>query len=298
MAIQLSELARTLVYHNQAEIQTIQSDVEAIRRFDRKNEKLRSIWGWLALAGGIVCVLGGITGIATDSPVVFWSLLVIGAIFIIVGNIFRLWHKRLNFDDDRYELLGQVLRLLEKDSASNAVVQARLDLGRPDARMKFVRKGSAGRWEAKFYEDQWLRLAGRLLDGTSYNLAVTERFQHRVRWTTSRSGKWKNKRKTKSATKAVLRLKPKPSKHLHLWKLAPDAANAIQLPDWAWVKSIAVEGGVLVLKVSVKVDWGVPLPDRERPWCDGVHLIAMMFLSLYQIVNLSKVLTKAGPGVA
>ena len=95
-----------------------------------------------------------------------------------------------------------------------------------------------------------------------------------------------------------VRLKPKPSKHTQLDRLAPGVADAVQLPGWAALKSIEVEGGVLLLKASVKSDWSVPAARHGLPGRDGVQLIAMMFLSLYQVVNLSKVLTKAEPGAA
>ncbi len=300
MAINLSDLTRTLVYQNQATIQAVHADTEAIRGVDRESEKLQNRWSWVAVLGGIVGAAGVVIGFVTGfgNPAAIGLLLVIGAFVLILGIAFRAKFARRNFADKRYELLHHLLQLLDKDTAAEAAVTVRLDLARPDTAQKFVSKGQVGYWKAKFFEDPWLQLTGRLLDGTAYSLTVVEKCQHRSRWKTSRSGKSKHKTKTKTATMAVLRLKPKPSKHRHLARLASDAADAVQLPSWAMLKSIEIEGGVLLLKASVKSEWSVPAAERGQPLCDGVQLIAMMFLSLYQVVNLSKVLTKAEPGAA
>ena len=154
----------------------------------------------------------------------------------------------------------------------------------------------------KYYEDPWLHLRGRLLDGTTYDLTVIERFQVRSRWKRGRSGKMKHKTKTKSATVVVLRLKPKAAKHAYLQRLASDARNAVQLPGWVQLRDLGVADGLLVLKVGTKTVWSVPdhpnkpskrgqAPKTEVPH-NGQQMTAMMFLSLYQVLNLSRAISK------
>lgn len=285
-----AKFKRTLSYEGALTAPQVTAMVDVIRGIDKFSESKKKQWGILAACGGV-------GGLIIGYLLVEFVNEVLGGLIIIGGIAFGVFaframkrYGRMDFADERYELLNSVAKMLARDMTSNELLQVRLDLTRPNERDKYVRKGKAGHWDVKYYEDPWLTMTGQFLDGTKYQLLVVEKFQARDRWKRSRSGKSKHKSKSKTGTAAVLRLKPKSSKVAD-WTANLDAnQKAIQLPDWVEFKGLQEEGDVLVLKVGTKTPWAVP---ATRAKSDGVEMVSMMFLSLYQIVNLSKAVAKA-----
>ncbi len=295
MSPAIEQAQRRQVYQTTGAVAQILEDVGRLEERDKHHEQRMGQWGAVAGLGGLLLVSGVILGVATSfaSGVLIGGLLASGAIALIVGLVVRFQYGRGNFDDKRYRLLGKLLHLIGKDTAQEAQLQVRLDLRRPDTRDKFVSEGSAGPWKVKFYRDPWLQLQGRLLDGTSFQVAAIELSQYRSRWKTSASGKSKHKSKTKTATEAVLCLRPKITKYEHAVQFSAEAAkDAVKLPDWVALKSIDITDRGLTLKVKAKAPWNIASRGKQ-PERDGVHMIAMMFLSLYQILNLSRAMSKA-----
>jgi hypothetical protein len=89
---------------------------------------------------------------------------------------------------------------------------------------------------------------------------------------------------------AKVQLRVKPERYHHLERLGPHARNAVQLPPGTQLKSLGVEADRITLTVRVNSPWG--FNDTERGQVNAVRLVAMMFLSLYQVLNLSRRLDK------
>jgi hypothetical protein len=300
MALDLQEFKKTLIYELEGPVTEVQRDVPRLRLVDKHFEKLAFRALMVALVLSLATIIGGVaTFMAFDSraehPEIPGAVTVALLIATIVSWIVRSRRKRLDTEDRRYELVGQLLRLLKTDMAADATVNVRLDLGPADARAKFDREGEAGPWSVKYYVDPWLQLRGRLLDGTRFLVTMIEKTQHRSRWKRSASGKMKRKTKTKSGSEASLLLKIKPSRHPALQKLGSDANGALQLPPEVQPKDLQVTAEGIVLKTRLDPEWVVPGPnEREEDMTgpSGPHAVAMMFLSLYQILNLSKAIGK------
>jgi len=297
MALDLQGFKKTLIYELEGPVREVQRDVPRLRIVDKHFEKaafrvlMVALFFLLATIGtGIAAYMAMDSG-AENLPIFAGAtggLLVI----TIVAFIIRGRRKRLDTEDRRYELLGQVLKLLKADMADDATIKVRLDLGKADTKAKFDKKGQAGRWKVKYYVDPWLQLRGRLLDGTRFLLTMIDKTQHRSCWKTSMSGKKKYKTKTKHGAEASLLLKVKPSRHPALQKLGTDASAALQLPPNVEAKDLQVGAEGITLKTRLDPDWAVPGPNDADDNMGGPHMVAMMFLSLYQILNLSKAIGK------
>ena len=204
-------------------------------------------------------------------------------------------HRKFDLPNRRYELLDGVLRLLERDSSSNDSVSVRLDLQKPDHKTKRSREGKVGPWDVVYFLDPWLDLSGRFLDGTSYHLQGLEKFQNRRKSYRSRSGKRKSKSKSKSALQVTLSLKPKAKKYAEPETISATLKDTVQLPGWCDQKSVGVHKDRLLLTAQTNAEWhGKPLPPQPEgnTPASGPHLVAMMFLSLYQALNQSQTTQK------
>ena len=203
----------------------------------------------------------------------------------------RLIQAPLRLEARRYELVAHLLKLLRVDITPTEPLALELDL-RPDTHPAKLQRETQTRtsWKVKHYVDPWLSLQGRLLDGSHFRVELTERVDDRTRWKTTARGKQKRKTKQVSDAIAKVQLRVKPERYQHLDRLGPHARNAVQLPPGTQLKNLGVEGDRITLAVRVNAPWD--FKDTERGRVNAVRLVAMMFLSLYQVLNLSRRLDK------
>ena len=290
MSEALQKFERTLVYQNTATAEDINADLREIHAIDKSMEKKTKKFGCL---GGLLipaAFLGGPLAIVSPPLGIVWAVAAIGGAITLLVIAYQA--NKQNVEDRRYELTRSIISLLSRDTAPDALLKVVLSLKPADRKGNFIEKGKAGHWNYNLYHDAWLHLEVKLLDGTACRIQLTERMQKRHRRKRSASGKIKVKTKTKSALESAIRLKPKMEKYTKLSEIGADARGAIQLPDWAAPKALAVEDGGLVMKASTKAEWDAPREGEKGTAPHGVHLVAMMLLSLYQILNLSRAITK------
>ena len=290
MRLDFAQFQKTLIYQHSGTIAEICADLLGLSQFDALHERLRSRWGWSALA----LIVVGLTSAFVSSPLNHASLpalVWLGICFAAFITCVVQWvrHSRADLANRRYELANEVLRLLEKDSSQEATIELQLDLRKPNHASKKQRDGTVGPWKVKYFVDPWLDLRGRFLDGTSYRLLGTEKFQARTKSYRSRSGKTKSKSKSKSSTQVTLSLKPSGKRYAEVEQISPKLTAAVQLPSWASSKSVDAADDRVSLTTFTTAAWtGQPRgPDSTSP--SGPHLVAMMFLSLYQALNQSRV---------
>jgi hypothetical protein len=115
----------------------------------------------------------------------------------------------------------------------------------------------------------------------------------------NRKGQSSTKTKETSRTRSIvrLRLRVKPNRYRHLERIKAEAPRAVRLPEGADRPKLTVTADSLSLRARVGDGWaGDPLPVAGGPKKpNATHVVAMMFLSLYQILNLSRAMDKARP---
>ena len=295
MSIDITEFEKNYVYERTATIPEVTADLQTIAQFDAHHEQLKKKWGF-AIAGSVLFGIASFFGLAiskqldrnTVLAVIWLGLCFCGFVFCIMQ--YRK-HSRSDLANRRYELLEEVLRLLLRDSSEKETVAVRLDLQRPDHTTKRTGEGKVGPWSVKYYADPWLDLSGRLLDGTSFRLEGLEKYQARRKTYRSTSGKTKSKSKSKNALQVTLSLKPSAKQYVTPDAIAAKLESTVQLPGWSARKSVGLHKDRLQLTAQTTAEWhGKPLPPQpdDTTYASGPHLVAMMFLSLYQALNESR----------
>lgn len=307
MAFDLDQFRKTLLYEAEDTISDIQSHIDEMRDMDIHFETLERRWKYLGCGGCLMIPLSFVGGIALSSliseaasGIAMLVGLGIGIVAAVVGFIAKWVTGRKNIENKRYELLHRTLGMLVRDMPKDTKVKAKLDMRPRNHKLKRTGKEKRQKgwrtWTVSLYDDPWLTLDGRLLDGTKFRLQMEEKYQHWI-W----RGK-KTKVKEKSNTLATLILRIKPEKHPMLEKVALDGSEAVQLPEGVIFKRFIPTEASLMMKTSVKVPWNVPPPagqevakkkGQTEAQVAGHQMVAMMFLSLFQILNLSRMVGKS-----
>ena len=145
-------------------------------------------------------------------------------------------------------------------------------------------------WKVDVFRDPWFTLRGEFLDGTRFLVTIVERYQTAYGWKRGSSGKSKYKSKSKSkGLELQIVLSYSRRKYGAIKVLQPDAEAAIHLPANVRLRDLKLTDKGM--KLSAKL-----LPDAANPTKDLTEALdttmTMMFLSLYQILNLARVLSK------
>jgi hypothetical protein len=135
-------------------------------------------------------------------------------------------------------------------------------------------------WKLDIFEDQWLTLEGKFLDSTNFFLTVTE--LNRTAYGQNPRGKSKSKNKLKG-TEINLKLSFPSKKYGSIHVIQKAAPEAVKLPEQVNLKRMKVTGKAIDLTVNTPHSF-----NQEQMY----QTITMMFLSLYQILNFAKMLSK------
>jgi hypothetical protein len=291
MALDLAQFKRTLCCQGQATAGEVAAAVQEIRAFDAQAEQRGRMFRWTMLLAG----LGTIASFLFLTPVAPAAAVPAAAVCgcVLIGAII-VWSQNRRFDlaNRRYELLEELARLLGRDMPQGAPLTVSLDLAPPNDARKKTGEGTVRDWKVTHFADPWLKLSGRLADGTAFNIALVERYQARKKWARSRSGKSKLKSKTKIATLATISLFPKQKRYGNHEQLADRMPQFIRVPAWARVKKVSANAGALRLTTITGENWAVGKANPKQP-CDGAELLVLMLLSLYQVLHASKSLRAA-----
>jgi hypothetical protein len=295
----MDEFKSSLIYQQQATAAEIVGDLEHLRVLDRETEAELTTW-LIVLIVSILVAIGCVVAAAVVGGVMLYAAGPIGIIALIGAIVAGVQRWRLgsfDLENRRYEMVHGVLGMVGRDMDKDQKVNIRLDLRTPQHDSKYVAEGVRGRWTVKFYSDPWLQMRGKLLDGTVFDIYIVEKYQARGKWGGRRGNKWKTK--DRSATEVILELTPKPEKYPQVESLADQLYSAVRLPNWCTLKLLHHNQGVLMLRVVTPADWDCPPPPepgKAKPpptSFNGVDLLSLMFLSLYQPLNLTRAVTKA-----
>ncbi len=297
-----AKFKRSLCYKASDCAKSVLTDMAYLRQFDDEQEKKARLGTWVGVIG-ILGIVGGGALLIIPNVEVFefgrpwrWGMGeiaavavgVIGLVAAIAGFSLRAIHGRLDLDDRRYEIVSGLLSLLSKDMAADAPVTVAVDFRPHNHAAKLLRRGRVGYWDAEFFVDRWLEMHGRFVDGTKYSVTVIEKQQDRHRTKISASGKTKHKYKTKNSSEAMVSLKIKQKRYPQAQELDRKVNQTVQLPPWVQLKSVGTEGELLTLRTTTNTKWDARGPGEKPATRDGVNWVAMMFLSLYRLLNDSK----------
>jgi len=299
---------KTLVYKSKSSPETVIAQLSSLRSMDKRIEETRKKYSIVRLAGGLAFV-GGFLGIlALDGlsagivgVIVVLLLMAGGALAFIWGMYCLNANSMQDVPDRRYEAALGILKLVRKDLAQDSLVEIQVDCRPHNHKSKKVRTGKVSYWNVKYHVDNWFVLRGAFADGTKFSMMLIEKHQDRSRTKRSASGKIKHKSKTKIASEAILRFKIKPKKNPDLrdgWQGRVKSNHAaVRLPNWTQRKSLDAKGDRITLRSTTKSSWDAvnrAQQGKTKVERDGVKWMAMMFLSLYGVLDAAKPNSKEG----
>ncbi|MGK7908768.1 MAG: hypothetical protein AB4040_16290 [Synechococcus sp.] len=289
MAINLAQLRQSKTYRGQAPEPQLLEDLSAIAGFDRYIETI--IRRYQILFGcSAVAAIAAAFGANAFPPLVYLA----AGLGIVASIAAILWglQGRFNLSNYRYEFPQHLLPLLARDCSPSHPLDLILLFTSPTHRPKFIGKAphpTRSGWKVQHFRDPWLKLQGEFLDGNQFALTVTERTQIASGWKRTRRGKYKHKRKIKCKGSELLLNFTFPRKRYGgMQVLQQDVRGAIQLPPETELKGVKADERSLQLKVKTT--------SHLAQSAEGLSQVAAaMFLSLYQILNLARMLSKNAP---
>ncbi|MFI5378309.1 MAG: hypothetical protein ACHRHE_03300 [Tepidisphaerales bacterium] len=277
------------IHDRQATGGDILADFPRLREIAAKRAATRSQWKMLM----IVCIIAAIPLILLT--VVAPPLFLLPLLAIVGAIVFGVLMSRIPvYDLRQFDAAEQIIKLASADAAADAPLTLRLDMRPHDCGEKLTGTGKAGGWDVKYYISPWLTLTGRFLDGSRFDIRLITRFQSRKKWKRSRSGKQKRKTKTKESLRVYVGLRIKAEKYAHVEKLAQGAAPAVKLPPEVRLRNLGITADSLDLTVDAGGWTATGLEATPTGQTNAPHLVALMLLSLYQVLNLSKAIDKRG----
>lgn len=287
MALDLTIFGNTLLYSRTASPEQIRDDMRELARFDRFHEGEASRWSGYGTIAVIAAIAALIVAVAADSGGLKTVSIVLTLILgVVTAALFMRasTHKRQDLEDRRHELVANLVPLLLADMAPGAELDMSIDFNDSTASDKYMRTGEVRGWTVKYYRDPWLAIKGRFVDGTSFAISFVHDVQKRSKWKRSRSGKMKHKSKTKSKAAITVQVRAKPSKYPRLPEIADQRVGALQLSEKATLVDYRHRDHQLLMKASVSPYWKEP--------DGGSRSIAMMLLSMYQVLNLARAIDR------
>lgn len=210
-------------------------------------------------------------------------------LFIIVSLYLMNQNKRcytLKKNIYRYSLSRKITSLLYRDIEADSSINAHIDFTPSVIKHKKLNKKNHPthkNWKIINYFDPWLNIQGEFCDHTQFKLNIAEYYRNTSRYKTSRSGKrkWKSKDKFKGM-EIKLQLFYSAKKYGAISILKKEAIDAIKLDNVAKLKTFKISPTSMQLKVY--------LPQKSPKLT--YQTVTLMFLSLYQILNLARSLSK------
>ena len=273
MAIDVRRLLKQGLYETQGPLQSIAADLAQIEKVHlesaARRKMLRRVAGLWAIAG-LVC---GFLAVTTDSRLYnrFGTLpcfIVALALFI---HSFAFGRRIIRYSSRR-EVARKLLAIFEQDADAQASFSIRLSL---DSHPKLI---SEKPWpvrshgKEKFFEEPWLSIAGRLLDGTILTEEVTEMSRKR----TYANARGKAKVKTRCRFLVSLRFSFPKDRYAGVGQAHQALKQPVRVPGATKLRDVRVSGKAIALKALTQTSDQIP------------KATGMLALGAYRILNLAK----------
>ena len=326
MSVTALALRQQKAYQKTAAVPVLLEDLTAIAELDRiaetESQRLRKKANNAAGLGcgfaGVVflCFIGASFVGASITVLLLPAILAAVFFFIRTAQVRSkaLYEGELDVPNHRYQVLRKLLPVLQGDMKPKGRLGLNLDLSAPDSRHKFAGKTPHPRrrgWEIDFFDDPWLRLKGRYIEGSRFLLTINQR--HQVRSGRNINGKLRTRPRFKGFD-LRLDITCAPKFRPALMQL-PTLRQVVQLPEGAVLKQIKVTPKGLCIKVRLPENpfpGFVPASTRpELTYRDPRQLLPeaiakaeaavetalyetslAMFLSAFQAINWARLQTR------
>ncbi|WP_066423880.1 hypothetical protein [Anabaena sp. 4-3] len=300
MPIELEKFRKELIYEETAPITVITTDLDDLSALDKLAELKQQKYGSTALYYFLgLLTLSVLTFIVFSFGIekafinIAVVVLITGCIGLGIAWIYYLnmsnKYKKLNLSNYRYDLTKSLLQMLARDMDETASIYVRLSFKkteRDDNKNNTIPHPYKFGFKIDIYENEWLKIKGSFLDKTRFFLNTNEVCKKQYGYKRSRSGKSKYKSKVKSYGLEVNLSLTYPQRRYGAVKgLKNDVIKAIKLPAASTLRRIKVTDKVIYLLVRIPPEFA---ENKEKVY----QTITSMFLSVYQVLNLAKMLSK------
>ncbi|WP_017654033.1 hypothetical protein [Fortiea contorta] len=296
MPISLKEFHKTLTYETKTSINKVIADIQEITSVDelaerqQKQYNQQAIYYFLGAFASIIIYALILNFQASNLILILFSLIIISLIIAGINALInRAKFSRLNINNYRYVVAKRVLQMLARDMDKEAEVELRLSFQKivnKEHKTATIPHPHKLTWNIDKHEHQWLKIKGQFLDKTRFILTTTGLSKTQYGRKRTSSGKSKYKTKTKSLGLDVILNLIYPQRRYGAVKiLKNEISNAVKLPKLSYMRSLEVGENFLYMHVRIA-------PQVEDDQAEIYQTITMMFLSLYQVLNLAKLLSK------
>jgi hypothetical protein len=300
MPIELQELRKQLIYEDTALLDSITTDLDDIAALSQLAHIRQKKFGNQAFyyfigaaALGFINFSLSTAGMTSTFLTVVVTGLNIGLAGLILACIYAIFMRskfgRLNLLNYRYALTQQVIEMLKRDLDVTNLIYLKLSFQKGtknEYKTNTIPHPYKTGWNIDIYQNEWLNIKGRFLDKTRFRLTITELCKKQYGWKRSSSGKNKYKSKIKSGGLDINLHLSYPTKRYGAIKiLQNEVEEAIKLPPFATVRNLNVTDKSMnfIVRISPQVS--------ENP-SEIYQTVVAMFLSLYQVLNLAKMLSE------
>jgi hypothetical protein len=287
MPINATSFRKTLTYAATEAVAQIFQDLDEIVKIEKKIKSQQYLTLIVVLISGTAVYASSV--LIRTNPSLGGILLLSSSVALILGGILFVKFSPLNIPSYRYDLIKALLSLVSRDSKENATFNIHLVFSSPTAKNKQISSGNHPNrrgWKFQLFQNRWCNLEGELLDGNRFQLTISEFYRIASGWN-RRGTRWTYKNKTKSkGAEIILKVNSSPRQYGAVKVLREEAKGAIKLPPGVEIKGLKMTDNAILLNVKVP-------SDSDAKSQEALYkIITMMFLSLYQILNLAKMLTK------
>jgi hypothetical protein len=283
MQFDYQNFQKTLTYTATSSTGQIFQDLDAIAKLDQEAEKKKFRYT-IVFALGLLCLFVSFF-LISSVPEIAIILLISSVVAVIIGGIFMGRYGRVDVPNYRYELTRRIIYLLNRDLQENTNLHINLIFSPPTQKQKQISTGnhpSRRGWKVELFQDQWCSIEGEFSDRNRFQLILNE--FHRIASGRNPRGKYKSKKKPKGG-EVFLKLTCNQRQYGAIKILKQDAQGAIKLPDRVKIKGLNITDKAILLRVNVPSEiWN----NQDVMY----QTITLMFLSLYQVLNLARMLSQ------
>ncbi|MCC5640516.1 hypothetical protein LC593_32750 [Nostoc sp. CHAB 5844] len=300
MPIDLKQFRQNLTYTVQAPVTPVIADLHEIAEIDhlaelkQKEYGKKALYYFLGVVISVVLIIV-VSTFVTNTGFLGWLLIlfVIALIGLIIGFIYALVNRakfgRINIINYRYQSTQRILQMLSRDMDANANIQLQLSflpIQKNEYKTSTTPHPVKTGWKVDNYQHEWINIQGLFLDKTRFELSATTLSKKQYGWKRGSSGKSKYKSKTKSVGLDIHLSLTYSQRRYGAIKIFKDEVNgAVKLPKLSHLRDLRVTDKSIALAVRIAPN----VADNQE---EIYQTVTAMFLSLYQVLNLAKALSK------
>ncbi|ALF52128.1 hypothetical protein ACX27_03520 [Nostoc piscinale CENA21] len=300
MPIDVQQFRQNLTYTAQAPIKQVIADLQEIAEIDHLAELKQKEYGkkalnyfWGILIAVALIIFGSI--IIPNAQLLGMLILLLTlvvfvlAIALILALVKRLKFGRTNVINYRYQSTQRILQMISRDMDANATINLYLSFKiteKNEHKISTTPHPSKSGWQIDNYQHEWMKIAGHFLDKTRFDLSATSLSKKQYGWKRGSSGKSKYKSKIKSGGLDIHLDMAYSQRRYGAIKVLKDEVNgALKLPKLSNLRNLRLTDKSMQLAVRIAPN----VADNQN---EIYQTVTAMFLSLYQVLNLAKALSK------